>query len=286
MDKILICLSEGKHALSILRYAKNFANNYGIPYEVIFVRKLNYLEGEIFFVEMPMLYRVSQTEIIDKIDIIDEAGKIIDSGIPFTVLDDSADLIPLLERKYENHEFSLLLLPHSFEMSNWPFMDSISRFINTINCPILLIDPTSVFKEIKHAVYASNYLATDANVLKRFQKISSNRVSKIDIIHISFSESFSEIILEKGFKTYIQEHIPDLNIQVHHIPADRSQHSTVELFINEVSKLNPEILILMKEDKSGWEELFSKSFTLATIKKTTTPILILHEKYTKINTPD
>lgn len=283
MDKILICLSEGKHALSILKYAKEFANNFGIPYEVMFVRKLNYIEGEIFFVEMPMLYRASRIEIIDQINIINEAGKIIDSGVPFSVLDDSADLIPILQRKYENHEFTLLLLPHSKEMSNWPFMDSISRFINTINCPILLIDPTSVFKDIKHAVYASDYLATDANVLKRFKMISASKVTRIDIIHISFSENFPEIILEKGFKSYIREHIPDLEIEVHHVAANHSQQSTVDLFLNEVSKLNPEILIIMKEDKSGLEELFNKSFTLSTIKKATIPLLILHERYAKIN---
>lgn len=283
MDKILICLSEGKRALSILKYARDFANNFGIPYEVLFVKKLNYVEDEMFFLEMPMLYRVSKAPDSEIMNIMDEAGKIVDKDVKFTILDDSANLIPVLEQKYEQHEFSLLVLPHSREMMNWPFMDSLSKFINVIKCPILLVDPSSEFKEITKAVYASNYIATDANVLKRFRKISANKVAKIDIVHISFSDNFTERILEKGFKTYIKEHIPDLDIEVHHIPAQASQATTVDLFLAEVEKFTPEILILMKEDKSGWEDFFSKSFTLSTAKKTSLPMLILHERYSKIN---
>lgn len=283
MDKILICLSEGKRALSILKYARDFANNFGLPYEVIFVKKLNYVEDEMFFLEMPMLYRVSKAPDSEIMNIMDEAGKIVDKDVKFTILDDSATLIPVLEQKYEQHEFSLLVLPHSREMMNWPFMDSLSKFINVIKCPILLVDPSSEFKEITRAVYASNYIATDANVLKRFRKISANKVTKIDIIHISFTDNFTERIMEKGFETYIKEHIPDLDIQVHHIPAMGSQSTTEELFLNEVEKFGPEILILMKEDKSGWEDFFSKSFTLSTAKKTSIPMLILHERYSKIN---
>lgn len=281
MEKILICLSEGKRALSILKYARDFANNYSLPYEVLFVKKLNYIEDEMFFLEMPMLHRVGKSFGSDIMNIIDEAGKIVDKEVKFTILDDSANLLHILKQKHEQQDYSLLVLPHSLEMMNWPFMDSLNKFINEIECPILLVDPSSEFKEITKAVYASNYIATDANVLKRFQKISTNKVTKIDIIHISFSDNFTERIMEKGFKTYIEELIPTTDIQVHHIPAMGSQETTVELFLHEVAKISPEILILMKEDKSGWEDFFSKSFTLSTAKKTSIPMLILHERYSR-----
>ncbi|MGL5318172.1 MAG: hypothetical protein ACRC9Q_05705 [Bacteroidales bacterium] len=284
MDKLLICLSEGKRALSILTYARDFARNFGIPYEVLFVKRLTYVEDEMFFLEMPMFYRVSRPdEESEIVNIMDEAGKLVDSDVKFTLLNDSADLIEVLQERYDNFEYSMLALPHSLEMMNWPFLDSLNKFIHKMRCPILLVDPSAQFHEIKEVVYASNYLATDAHVLKRFQKISSNKISKIDIVHVSFSDNFTERMLEKGFEAYIKEHIPEIEIKVHHVPLVSSQATTVDLFLEEVKKFAPDLLILMKEERSGWEDFLSKSFTLSTVKKTTIPMLILHEKYSRVN---
>lgn len=287
MDKILICLSENKHSLSILKYAKDFARKFNLVYEVILIKRMKFLDGEMFFGEMPTIVQSSEIyemeESISK-TIYNEVKALIDPEISISTLEDSADLIDKLERKYENREFSLLILPHSHELIYWPFMDSLNKFINAINCPILLVDPTAAFKDIEHAVYASNYLASDTNVLKRFIKISNNRVKHIDIIHISFADNFRDKIMEKGFEAYIKEHITDTEIAVHSTSSYRSQDSLVELFLKEVEKLAPDILIIMKEEKSGIEELFSKSFTISTAKKTVIPMLILHERYSKINT--
>ncbi|MGL4781245.1 MAG: hypothetical protein ACRCXN_10490, partial [Bacteroidales bacterium] len=105
-----------------------------------------------------------------------------------------------------------------------------------------------------------------------------------DIIHISYGDTFKEKILEKGFQTYVEENISDLNIKVHQVSAVKSQSTTIDIFLEEVAKIAPDMLILMKEEKSFIEVLFSRSFTIATAKRTSIPLLILHERYSKINT--
>ena len=288
MEKIIICLSINESASSVLDYGLQFAENFNLRVEVILIRRL--VDGDnidILLEGIPpfMPGEKAPIRISDDHDeeIIKQLRDMISSDTECTVMDFSSELIEILEEKYKQREFSTLLLPHSPKLEKWPFMDSLNKFVETLNCPVLLIDPSTKFKKPEHVVYASNYLHGDINVIKRFRKISANKVKDIDIIHISYGDTFKEKILEKGFQAYLEENITDLNIKVHQVSAVKSQSTTIEVFLDEVAKISPDMLILMKEEKSFLEVLFSKSFTIATAKKCSIPLLILHQRYSKIN---
>lgn len=288
MEKIIICLSINESASSVLDYGLQFAENFNLRVEVILIRRL--VDGDnidILLEGIPpfMPGEKAPIRISDDHDeeIIKQLRDMISSDTECTVMDFSSELIEILEEKYKQREFSTLLLPHSPKLEKWPFMDSLNKFVETLNCPVLLIDPSTKFKQPEHVVYASNYLHADINVIKRFRKISANKVKDIDIIHISYGDTFKEKILEKGFQAYLEENITDLNIKVHQVSAVKSQSTTIEVFLDEVAKISPDMLILMKEEKSFLEVLFSKSFTIATAKKCSIPLLILHQRYSKIN---
>lgn len=288
MNKLMICLPEDKQSLSILKYAIEFAAYYKIPYELMLIKRAKYFREELTFVdvEMPRVYLSNKKNPEQResyVNIIEAAKSMVASTGVFSVVEDSADLVEMLDEKYRFNSFSLLLLPHISDSKEWPFLDSLMLFIKEINCPVMLIEADTVFHPISHAVYASNYLSADANVINRFMRLYASNISKIDIIHISFSENFKERILEKGFEAYIKEKVPDIEVKVHHTPAIHSQHSTIDIFLNEVSLLSPDLLILMKEQKTALEEFFQKSFTISTAKKTSIPLLILHERYVRIN---
>lgn len=288
MEKIIICLSINESASSVLDYGLQFAENFNLRVEVILIRRL--VDGDnidILLEGIPPFIPSEKAPIRISDDhdeeIIKQLRDMISSDTECTVMDFSSELIEILEEKYKQREFSTLLLPHSPKLEKWPFMDSLNKFVETLNCPVLLIDPSTKFKKPEHVVYASNYLHADINVIKRFRKISANKVKDIDIIHISYGNTFKEKILEKGFQSYLEENISDLNIKVHQVPAVKSQSTTIEVFLDEVAKISPDMLILMKEEKSFLEVLFSKSFTIATAKRCSIPLLILHQRYSKIN---
>ncbi len=288
MEKIIICLGINESASSVLDYGLQFAEHFNLRAEVILIRRL--ADGDnidILLEGIPpfMPSEKAPIRISDDHDeeIIKQLREMISSDTECTVMDFSSELIEILEEKYKHREFSTLLLPHSPKLEKWPFMDSLNKFVETLNCPVLLIDPSTKFKQPEHVVYASNYLHGDINVIKRFRKISANKVKDIDIIHISYGDTFKEKILEKGFQAYLEENITDLNIKVHQVSAVKSQSTTIEVFLDEVAKISPDMLILMKEEKSFLEVLFSKSFTIATAKRCSIPLLILHQRYSKIN---
>ncbi|MGL5730552.1 MAG: hypothetical protein ACRCX5_05460, partial [Bacteroidales bacterium] len=282
MEKIIICLGINNSASSVLDYGLKFAEHFNLRTEVMLIRRL--VDGDnidVLLEGIPPFMPGEKTPIRISDDhdeeIINKLRQMVSSETELTIMDYSSELLGVLEEKYKLHEFSTLLLPHSPKLENWPFMDSLSKFVETLNCPVLLVDPLTIFKKPEHVVYASNYLHSDVNVLKRFKKISANKVKDIDIIHISYGDTFKEKILGKGFQAYLEENVSDLNIKVHQISAVKSQSTTIEVFLEEVAKISPDMLILMKEEKSFLEVLFSKSFTIATAKKCSIPLLILHQ---------
>lgn len=278
MDKVIICIADNTSAIPILSYSIDFCKHFNRDYEVFLIKELseNMIDSELNFL---VSHKISELRRTDSKLNQDKIKALVPSDIKMSIYDYSYNIIEALNEMYARKEFSLLILPHSQKEEAWAFSDSLFRFLKKLDVPILLIDPKSRFQEIKHAVYASNLLPVDVNVLNRFRKISDSKIKQIDIIHVSLSDSFTEFLLEKGFEDYIHSNIPDLNIKVHHIPSVKSQETTIETFLKEVNKLSPDMLIIMKEDKSGLEEFFSKSFTLTTAKETSIPMLILHERY-------
>ncbi|MGL4993595.1 MAG: hypothetical protein ACRC6R_05640 [Bacteroidales bacterium] len=286
MEKLLICLSVNESAGALLDYGLKFADDFDLHYEVILIKKMEAVENiEMFLDGTPILNSRDKDSMKlnkDKEDeIISQLQARISPTAHLSIMGYWDDLIDILQDRFVRREFSILLLPHSANLWSWPFKDSLAQFVEKINSPILLVDPTVQYSRPEHVVYASDYIYSDVNVLKRFKKISANKVTDIDIIHISPGESFKEMLLEKGFQAYLKENIPDMNINVHHVSSLRTQPTIIDLFLEEVSRIAPDMLVLMKEEKSFIEEFFSTSFTITTAKRSSIPMLILHQRYTQ-----
>lgn len=278
MDKVIICLSDNLNSVPQLVYAIDFCTHFNRLFDVILIQEEteNIYPNDYTYLE----YQDSPAmKLTNREKFHETVKKKLPEGVALTLLDYTFDLIGMLHEKQLRNEYSLLILPHPDKTKVWPLEKSLSQFLKKLDLPILLINGKSEFRPFTHAVYASNFLLMDVTVLNRFKKISDNEIKDIDVIHVSSSEGFQENLIAKGFEAYIRTNLPDLNIKMHCISSIKSQETVIEAFLTELNRYEPDLLIVMKEDKSGIEEFLSKSFTSAVAKEIDTPMLILHERY-------
>jgi len=140
-------------------------------------------------------------------------------------------------------------------------------------CPVMLIPPKIEYLEIKDILFASDYTATEGQVLDKILKFAKTFNSALHFVHVNdhpnnLAISPEELIFEKVFS---------------------SKNTETALYFAEVKDLNVtdglnkyiqnhkiDLLTVVTQKRSFWERLFHKSTTKRMVLNSEIPLLVLH----------
>ncbi len=141
------------------------------------------------------------------------------------------------------------------------------------SCPVMLIPPNIKFGEIKDILFASDYTATEGQVLDNILKFAKTFDSALHFVHVnnqpdSLDTSPEELIFEKVFASKD----PDTPMYF----AEVNDISVVDGLNKYIQNHQIDLLTVVTQKRSFWERIFHKSTTKRMVLNSEIPLLVLH----------
>ncbi len=140
-------------------------------------------------------------------------------------------------------------------------------------CPVMLIPPHITFGKIKDILFASDYTATEGQVLDKILKFAKTFDSALHFVHVndhpdSLNTSPEELIFEKVFASKD----PDTPMYF----AEVNDFSVVDGLNKYIKNHHIDLLTVVTQKRTFWERLFHKSTTKRMVLNSEIPLLVLH----------
>lgn len=282
MKKLLLCVTEQSNYIDLVKYSYELAQYINTDLELILIRQTDYYTVEPSIIEaFSVVLPYAPIDEQDK-EVSDRFLKVLNKhnclDLSLFKVSKYGDLFEILNQKLKHGEFGMLILPRTEDEVYWPYEASHLQIISELKCPIWLIDPSAKFKPFDKVVYASNYSKLDEQMINRFVHLTNKRVEQIELVHVSYTNSFQDKIFALGFESYLNQQIKDINIKVTYLPALASQVKVYETFLDYAHKNETDLIVILKQDKSFIENILNSSFTKKTLEKSQCPLFVLHEK--------
>jgi hypothetical protein len=159
----------------------------------------------------------------------------------------------------------------------WSQTSSNMDVVKKVKCPVWIIPKGAVYKPFMEIVYATNYNKEDISSIKKLINTFPHYSPNITALHITDNVDFEERVKKAGFVEMLQKQTNYKPLWVRAIY--QSKKDELSNLLNEFAiKSKADLLVLLKENKSFFENIFSSSHTKDIIKKTELPVLIYHEK--------
>ncbi|WP_321287560.1 universal stress protein [uncultured Sunxiuqinia sp.] len=151
---------------------------------------------------------------------------------------------------------------------------SYPNIIEKVDCPVIIVpDDTSTFS-MSNFLYATALHAEDLKAMRHLSDMVEGTENKnLTIFHNMETTDFDSILKWKGFKDMAKGSIKNFSPSfVHSHEKDVSKGLQKHLEENE-----PDVLVIMKEEKGFFEDLFSSSETHYVVTHFNKPVLVYHE---------
>lgn len=141
-------------------------------------------------------------------------------------------------------------------------------------CPVMLIPPNIKFHKINDILFASDYSATEGQVLDKILKFAKTFDSALHFVHVNdkldgeLSTSPEELIFEKVFAT--KDPMTPMYF------AEVQGHSVTDGLNSYIKNHKIDLLTVVTQKRTFWERLFHKSTTKKMVLNSEIPLLVLH----------
>ncbi len=158
---------------------------------------------------------------------------------------------------------------------------SIEKILGTISsdvsqkahCPVMLIPPDTSFSGYNDILFASDYTATEGDVLKTILDFAETFNAALHFVHVndktdSINTSPEELIFDKVFSLK--------NPSTPMYFAEVTDSSVIYGLNKYMDNHDTDLLVLVNEKRTFWEGIFHKSITKQMALNTKIPLLVLH----------
>ncbi len=197
-------------------------------------------------VKVPFDLKITE---INRIDVVEEE------------LDRSSDLILLISnhQSYSDATGGLIGYPN---------------LIENVICPVFVIPENSRHAVLKEVVFATDFHEEDVEILKHLvELLHYSEGTNYTVLHNEKDAGFVEKIKWLGFREWIKEEIENKNLTFS-LKIQKDIVSAIEEFSQETE---PDLLVLLKEKKGFFEEVFSSNDTKSVLTHFHKPVLVYHQ---------
>lgn len=197
-------------------------------------------------------------------------------NVPNDVEISSINRIDVVQDEYENNPGMVLLISNqqSYTEATGGLI-GYPNLIEHVNCPVLVIpDQTSDF-DARSIMYATDYHPEDVESLTHlFALLNKDERVKFTVLHNQNEVDFEEHIRWTGFKEVVKNETGIKNIVFKLTKKDE----TLEAIEEFVEQENPDLLVILKEKKGFFKQLFNSSETKGVLTHLNKPVMVYHEK--------
>ncbi len=186
---------------------------------------------------------------INRVDVVEEE------------LDRSSDLILLISNHQSYSEATGGLVGYP-------------NLIENVSCPVYVIPENSRHSVLKEVLFATDFHQEDLKNIKHLvELLKYSEGTRITILHNEKDFGFDEKLKWLGFREWIQQEVEHENL-VFSLKSQKDIISAIEELSNET---DPDLLVLLKEKRGFFEEIFSSSDTRNVLTHFHKPVLVYHQ---------
>lgn len=160
--------------------------------------------------------------------------------------------------------------------SFWTQTRSNMAIIEELNCPVWIVPKAWVYEPFNKIIYASDYKEEDITGLKRLITITQQFSPNITALHITDSIDFEEKVKEAGFIEILQKSTSYNKVSAK-VLKESSNREIAELINDYAHLIKANLIVVLKENKSFFEQIFKNSQTKKIINNSMLPVLVFHE---------
>lgn len=197
-------------------------------------------------------------------------------NVPFEIHISEINRIDVVQEEFEKNPDLMLLISNNQSYSEATGgLIGYPNLIEHVSCPVFVIPENTTHSVIKDVVYATDFHPEDIDSLKHLKKLleQTSDVS-FTILHNQTETDFAGKLKWIGLQEVIKN---ETGIEKPHFKlfAEKDMVTAIEKYKEEK---DPDLLILLKEKKGFFSEVFSSSDTKNVLTHFNNPVLIYHEK--------
>ncbi|MBW6534818.1 MAG: universal stress protein [Mariniphaga sp.] len=196
-------------------------------------------------VKVPFDLKITE---VNRIDVVEEE------------LDRSSDLILLISnyQSYSEATGGLVGYPN---------------LIENVSCPVYVIPENTRYAVLKEVVYATDFHQEDSEIInKLIELLKHSKGARCTILHNEKEFGFEEKLKWLGFREWIKTEVNG------NLAFSLKTQKDIVSAIEELSQeTDPDLLVLLKEKRGFFEEIFSSSDTRSVLTHFHKPVLVFHQ---------
>ncbi len=197
-------------------------------------------------------------------------------NIPYEIELVETSRLDMISKTVEQEKDVLLL------MSNYNSYSGLStgtinypNIIDKVPCPVLIIPDEIQAVSINNYLFATAFHAEDLKAIKHLAEITAGADGKnLTIFHNMETIDFETKLKWIGFKSLVKESISGFHLKFEHANEKNVRDALKKYLTNE----SLDVIVILKEKKGFFEDLFSSSETHYVVTHFDKPVLIYHEE--------
>jgi len=154
------------------------------------------------------------------------------------------------------------------------FFNNYRNVIENCKSPVWIIDPGVVFRPFKKIVYATDYHPEDLTALQQLLKLARIFNARVDILHIGNEKAADKKINGTTF----QQALKTLGGNQHFNFKRLESGGVSSAIVRYAEEQQADLLVMLKENKGFFEQLFSSSSTEKVRRKSRLPLMIFNSE--------
>jgi hypothetical protein len=195
--------------------------------------------------------------------------------VPFELKITEINRIDVVEEELDSApDLILLISNHQSYSDATGGLVGYPNLIENVSCPVFVIPENSRHAVVKEVVFATDLHEEDLGVLKHLiDLLHYSEGINYTVLHNEKDVGFEEKLKWLGYKKWIQEEIGSKNLTFS-LKTQKDIVSAIETLSQETE---PDLLVLLKEKKGFFEEVFSSSDTKSVLTHFHKPVLVYHQ---------
>lgn len=148
------------------------------------------------------------------------------------------------------------------------------NLVEHVSCPVFVIPEGTKYSVMENVLFATSYHPEDLESLQHLTELLENTPDvHYTILHNQKDFDFVEKLKWIGFQKMAEEATGNENLDFK-LKTEKNMVSAIQAFANEK---DPDLLVMLKEKRGFFEELFSTSETKSVLTHFHKPVLVYHE---------
>ena len=282
MKTILVPTDFSKNADNALKYAIEFAKKEQSKLIILHAYQINYSEAYIAFDVLAEEKNNLRTEAESKLKALSLRLKSEDNINSELLCADDFTVDAILETiKNKNVDLVVMGTRGATGLQEFLFGSNTAKVIRNAKCPVIAVPQDATFRPLKKITYATDYLATDINDLKKIVEFANEFKAQVTVLHVTeeIMSKESEEDSMRIFKNASLKEInyPDLNFK---LVKGGDIEKTLADFVNTDTT---DLLVTSVHHRDILDRIFSKNISKNLSYHTKVPLMAFHHTSSSVS---